>query len=296
MIINLSKFHNIKNFKADLSDNRPTLYFFISIDEKTPKYIRKNNKYILNENGNIVIDHGYDVFGLVPRVLKYIGETTHFLARLHDHYHREYASEVGKVFTHFRCIKGLKRLSYDTVRIHHETLLVKKYLPEINKAAKLSDIQKLIILNSKGKISPSDLSEPYLLHARDIYIAYKAWENEDLNYIKTNLIQKKNKAGITKPGKRNSLSFFGKDGKKMRFSVWFQRSVRRCHIKQREAFKTYRSNYYYYIKIYVPEEYEKIITNQRQLNKNFLNKDGNKNYMKIYHKLRKKNKNQPTLL
>jgi len=294
MIIDLNKFHDITNFKTDLTDIRPTLYFFISVNETTPRYIRKNGEYVLSKNGNILIDRGYDIFELVPRVLKYIGETTHFLGRLHDHYNREYASEVGKVFTHFRCIRGFKRLSYDSVRIHHETILVRKYLPEINKAAKLSDTQKLIILNSNGKVTPYELFEPYLLHARDIYVAYKAWEKEDMNYIKTFLIIKVNIAGIQKPGKRHAASFFDKKGNKMRFSSWFQRVVRRLHIKQVEAFKLYRSNYYQCIKIYIPEEYEMII--KRQLNYNKKYEKINRNYVNTYRKLRNKNKNQLTLV
>ena len=294
MIIDLNKFHDITNFNVDLTDTTPTLYFFISVNKTTPRYIRKNGEYILNKNGNIVMDRGYDVFELVPRVLKYIGETTHFLSRLHDHYNREYASEVGKVFTHFRCVRGFKRLSYDSVRIHHETILVRKYLPEINKAAQFSDIQKLILLNSQGKVSPRELSEPYLLHARDIYLAYRAWEKEDLNYIKNNLVIRVNKAGINKPGKRNSISFLDRKGKKMKFCNWFQTVVKRLHVKQIESYKTYNSNYYMYLKMYVPEEYEKKILRQRIYNKEYQNI--NKDYYDIYRKLTSKNKNQLNLL
>lgn len=291
MIINLNRFQEVKNFKADLTDNRPTLYILISVDDKTPRYTRKNGEYVLDKQGSIVIDKGYDIFGLVPRVLKYIGETIHFLARLHDHYNRDYASEVGKVFTHFRCIKGLKRLNYDSVRIHQETILVKKYLPEINKAAQLSDIQKLILLNSNGKVSPHELSEPYLLHARDIYIAYEAWNKEDMNYIKKFLIKKSaNKANIQKPGKRNAASFFDYKGVKFKFSVWFQRVVRKLHVKQVEAFVINRKNYYNYIKTYVPEEYERILKRQKLYNVTY--NSVNKDYINLYHKLRRKNESK----
>jgi hypothetical protein len=80
----------------------------------------------------------------------------------------------------------------------------------------------------------------------------------------------------------------------MRFSSWFQRVVRRLHIKQVEAFKLYRSNYYQCIKIYIPEEYEMII--KRQLNYNKKYEKINRNYVNIYRKLRNKNKNQLTLV
>ena len=99
------------------------------------------------------MDRGYDVFELVPRVLKYIGETTHFLSRLHDHYNREYASEVGKVFTHFRCVRGFKRLSYDSVRIHHETILVRKYLPEIFEYTFLWDASEVKMCTPKFQVN-----------------------------------------------------------------------------------------------------------------------------------------------
>jgi hypothetical protein len=282
MIIDLNKFQDIKDFNSDLTDNRPVIYFLISVKPNTPRYIKKNGEYIISKDGNIVIDRGYDVFELVPRVLKYIGETAHFLSRLHDHYNKEYASEVGKVFTHFRCIKGLKRLGYDSVRIHHETLFVKKYLPEINQSAKLTDIQKLILLNSNGKVSPYNISEPYLLHARDIFLAYQAWLKEDINYIRTYLIKKKNKTGIEKPDKRNRLSFYDKKGKKMNFSSWFCSVVRKCHIKQVEAFKIHRQQYYMYIKTYVPEEHERKTKKQKINNKKFRN--NNKEYLKKYSK------------
>lgn len=290
MIIDLNKFHDIKNFNFDLTDDRPTLYFLIYVDEKTPRYIRKNGQYILSDNGNIIMDHGYDVLGLVPRVLKYIGESIHFLSRINEHYHKEYASSVGKTFNYFRCIRGFKRFNYDTIRIHQETLLVKKYLPEINKAAQFTDVQKLILLNSEGKVSPKELSEPYLLHARDIYKALKAWEKEDPVYIEKYLIKKVNKTGVTKPGKRNSLSYYATSGKKWKFSHFFHSVIRRCHVKQVEAYRAFRRNYHYYIKIYVPEEYEKIQSLQKITNKK------HQGWITEAQRLIRQNKNQLKLI
>lgn len=269
MIINLNKCEHISNIKMDLTNLSPGLYFLFNIDENTPRYSRSRNTYFQDPKGNYVIDHGIDILNRVPRVLKYIGEGNTVHRRLIEHYKFDNNSidkkkrgmdkkGIGPVFNYVRIIKNFIRLKYDTVRIHHETLFVRKFLPEINKASRLNDNQKIIILNSQGAVSPYDLMVPYNIHARDIFRAYQAWLTEDMDYIKKEFVPYKmeNSAGLIRPNKNNP-QLYRKKGVKLKFSAWFSTAVLRYHKKQREAFRSYCSRQYELLKLYDPFRFNK---------------------------------------
>ena len=294
MIIDLNKCEPINNIQINLCDLSPALYFLFKVNEKTPRYKRINNTYIQDPKGNYVIDHGMDILNKVPRVIKYIGQGIYGgFRRLIDHYTCENEKGthygVGPVFNYVRRIKGFKRLGYDSVRIHHETLLVRKYLPELNKASQLTDNQKLIILNSKGVVSPYHLMVPYNIHARDIYRAYQAWLIEDMDYIEKELVpfEIKNKAGIIK---KNNPRFYVRKGKKLKFGVWFSNCVLRFHKKQHSAYTEFCKNTYTYIQLYDEERYESTKKRKRENMRNLPEekREQNRIYGRAYKKIKKK--------
>jgi len=206
---------------------------------------------------------------------------------------------VGPVFTHIRIIKGFIRLGYDSVRVHHETLLVRKYLPELNKNSQLTDSQKLIILNSEGKVTPYDFMTPYLIHARDIFKAYNAWLIEDMDYIKNEFAPYKmeNKVGIIYKNKQNPTLYKYNNIKKS-FSQWFQQSVLRFHKKQVESNLEFTKKERIYIKLYDEEKYELILKRNKEKHiKNYKeNGDQLRKLSKLYAVINKKNKKQLELL
>jgi hypothetical protein len=302
MIINLNKFKSIKNITIDFTKIKPGIYFVLNVNEKTPRYKKVKNTYIQDQKGNYVIDHGMDILEKIPRVLKYIGESLYPIARLIVHYTNHLESKstgIGPVFTHLRVLSNFKRFEYDSIRLHHERLLVRKYLPDLNQASQLTDSQKLIILNSGGKVTPYDLIKPYLLHARDLYKAFKAWEIEDMEYIKKELVPYKleNKTGLIHPNKRDPRLYRNEKNVKKIFGKWLGESVLRFHKKQVDAIKIYNVNYGLFKKLYDPERYEKDLTNSRvSAAKSYVkNREYKLKTSKIYKKLRNE-KNQPILL
>jgi len=302
MIINLNKFQSVKNITIDFTKNKPGIYFLLYVNEKTPRYKKVKNTYIQDLKGNYIIDHSIDILGKVPRVLKYIGESIYPILRLAVHYFSENNnSSVGPVFTHLRILRGFKRFEYDSIRLHHERLLVRKYLPDLNLASQLTDSQKLIILNSVGKVTPYDLIKPYLLHARDLYRAFKAWEVEDIEYIKNELIPYKleNKAGLIHPNAKDPRLYRDKKNIKKKFGRWVDQAIIPFHKKQGIAMKKFLINNYNNIKLYDSERHEENLIRIRA--------SGAKNYKKnkvyklkaskIYSRLRKEKKNNlPVLL
>jgi hypothetical protein len=168
-------------------------------------------------------------------------------------------------------------------------LLVRKYLPELNKASQLTDNQKLIILNSKGLVTPYHLMVPYNIHARDIYRAYQAWLIEDMDYIKKELVlfETKNKAGIVK--KSNPQSY-RRRGKKLKFSVWFSGAVLRFHKKQHSAYTEFCKTTYTYIQLYDEERYESTKMRKRENIKKLPEekKEQNRIYGREYKKIKRK--------
>jgi len=307
MIINLNKFQSVKNITSDFTKNKPGIYFLLDVNEKTPRYKRIKNSYIQDPNGNYVIDHGMDITERVTRVLIYVGESIYPIRRLASHYFEENVDKknrkdkkgIGPVFTHVRIIDKFKGFKYDSIRLHYERILVRKYLPHLNQASQLTENQKLIILNSEGKVSPYDLIKPYLLHSKNIYEAFKAWETEDMNYINEEFVSYdlKNKAGLIHPNTRDSRLYRDKKGNKLRFGRWLGDAVLRYHKKQVKAIKTYGINYKLFIKIYDQERYKEILRRDKITSaKTYIrNKEYKLKVSKIYRKLKKQN-NQPELL
>lgn len=286
----------------DFTKIKPGIYFVLNVNEKTPRYKRIKNTYIQDQKGNYVIDHGMDIFEKVPRVLKYIGESSYPIARLVVHYTN--CSDIkkhgiGPVFTHVRVVSGFKRFEYDSIRLHHERLLVRKYLPDLNQASQLTDTQKIIILNSEGKVTPYDLIKPYLLHARDLYKAFKAWEVEDMEYIKKELVPYKleNKTGLIHPSKKDPRLYRNEKNVKKRFGQWIGGGVLMFHKKQVDAIKVYNVNSRLFVKLYDPERYEETLVSTRiSAAKSYVkNREYKIKASKIYKQLRKKI-NQSVLL
>lgn len=299
MIINLNKFVSIKNFKVDFTNVIPAIYFLISIDDNTQRWKRVNGKYIPHKDGNYVIDHGFDLDNTVPRVLKYIGESIRPVKRLLDHYFcpENSIAGIGPNFTHIRMITKLKRLSYDSIRLHHERLFVRKYLPDLNQASTFNENYRILLRNGAGLITPQDLIRPYILHARDIYRAYKAWEKEDQKYLKTELIEPKlkNKAGLKHPNKRDTRQYRDKKGNKIRFSRWVHDAVWSLHKKQKEAVTDWRIRIRKYIKLFNPKQYQFMLDRDRMHSRNTYKRD-----IAFIRKTKalsyRLNKNQPKLL
>ena len=299
MIINLNKFISIKNFKVDFTNIAPGIYFLLWIDKNTQRWKRINGKYMPNKDGNYVIDHGFDIHKTLPRVLKYIGESNKPIRRLIDHYFtsKDSTAGIGPNFTHVRIISGLKRLNYDTIRLHHETLLVRKYLPDLNQASNFSDNYRTLLKNSNGLITPRDLIKPYVLHAREVFKAFKAWEIEDPNYLENVLIKPKikNKAGLSHPNKRDTRQYRNKKGEKIRFSRWFYDAVLSLHKKQKEAMTEFRNKIRKYIRLFNPDLYQFILDRDRLASKKTYKKHGD--FIRKTKKLAARiNKNQPELL
>jgi hypothetical protein len=299
MIINLNKFVSIKNFKLDFTNISPGIYFLLWVDDNTQRWKRIKGQYVPHKDGNYVIDHGFDLNNTIPRVLKYIGESYKPIRRLLDHYFcpEDSSGGIGPKFTHIRIVKGLKRLSYDSIRLHHETLLVRKYLPDLNQASTFSKNYRTLLKNSNGLIRPQDLIRPHVLHARDIYKAYRAWETEDQNYLDTELVKLKltNKAGLRHPKRRDSRQYRNKKGEKIRFSRWVHDAVLTLHKKQKEAVTDWRKRIRKYIKLFNPERYQFILDRDKKHSKNTYKKHGDfiRKSKSLAYKL---NKKQPELL
>ena len=281
MIINTEKLIDITKVTVDITDGRPFIYFLFYIDEHTPRYSFRNNHYVPDPTGPIVMDEGMDLFNKNKRVLKYIGQTQgRSIFRILDHY---YADEkrlklkgaVGPVFTHMRIMK-IPRFIYDNVRVHHETVLVRKYLPEINRnsSSVFGDIQKMIILNSKGKITIQDLIYPYALHARDVWKAAEAYKREDWEWVKANcavpnkyrhLTIKELKSGKYSFGENFWMGkvrgkYFGqKPGQKKEFGRWFRAAIVFKHNKQYHAKKEFNNKINRLRKLYGDDNINQLI-------------------------------------
>ncbi len=298
IVLNLNKFQKITNLNFNLTDERPIIYFLIKVNEDTPRYKRINGQYINDKNGNFVIDEGYDPFELRKRILIYIGETINSLARIHEHYYagkrgKSKGKGIGKKFNYIRIIKGFKRFNYDSVRMHEETKLVRKYLPEENQSSRITEKSQLIILNSNGKVTPQDLSYPYKIHGRDYYKAFRAWEAEDLSIIEGDIIsaERKNKVGILSYRTHNNSFYSSKNGVKIPFHQWFKGVVICRHKKQLKAMMAWRRNLITWTRLYAPEYYDKKLTRDRKYNRN-KNPERKLKYDRAYRKMVRNNKKE----
>lgn len=277
MILNLKKFTSIKDIRWDLTAVSPCIYVLILVDDKTPRYRRENGELIVDPQGTWIKDPGYDPLKRSQRVLIYIGETINEWLRIYDHYYcgekgrggrsKEKAKGIGPIFTHVRMIKGFKRLSFDSVRVHEETKLVRKYLPEKNQASQFSDKYVAIMLNSEGKVSPWDLMYPYLIHGRDYYKAFIAWRDEDMSLIEKDLVIPNNTTLRGEPYMNQTTNDFYRKGVKMRFHRWFKDIVIQRHIKQIEAMKQWRRNFRIWERQYASDFYEQRLIRDRNYNR-----------------------------
>ena len=298
IILNLNKFQKITNLNFDLTDQRPIIYFLILVDQDTPRYKRINGQYVEDKQGNFVIDEGLDLYNLRKRILIYIGETINSLARIHEHYYagkkgksKNQIKGVGPKFNYIRIIKGFKRFEYDSVRIHEETKLVRKYLPQENQSARVSEKGRLIILNSDGKITPQDVFYPYNIHGRDYYKAFRAWEAEDMSIIEGDIIsaERKNKVGITIHKTNNNSFYSKKNGAKLPFHQWFKSVVICRHKKQVEAMHIWRKNMFEWTKLYAPEYHDYRIIRDRKYKRGKCSERKLK-YDRAYRKMVRENK------
>ena len=222
-------------------------------------------------------DPGYDPLDLTTRSLMYIGETINEWSRLYDHYYhgekgrggrsKSKAKGIGPIFTHVRMIKGFKRLQFDTVRRHEETKLVRKYLPYKNQASQFTDKYKCIMLNSNGEITPWDLMYPYLIHGRDYYKAFLAWDKEDMSLIEKELIEPNNFTMSGEPNMRTVTNHFYKKGKKLPFGQFMKDVVINRHKKQHEAMKLWRRNMLKWTKEYATDFYLDKVMKDRGYNR-----------------------------
>jgi hypothetical protein len=281
MIVNTSKLVDITKITIDITDGRPYIYFLFNITDKTPRYRRENDEYVIDSKGKFVIDEGFDFFKKRKRVLKYIGQTMgKSIGRLIHHYYFDNVKTtdsrkkngVGPIFTHYRLMK-IPRFIYDTVRLHHETLLVRKYLPEMNRSSStvFSDVQKMIILNSEGKVKISDIIYPYNLHARDIWLAAEAFKNEDWEWVKQNCDVSKQYKHLTIDDLKSGTYSFGenfwmgkvrgksrgqKKGKKKEFGRWFRSCVLFKHNKQVSATRAFQQKMIMLRKVYGDKNFD----------------------------------------
>ena len=283
MVLNLDKFEPISHLTFDLTGQTETIYFLIYVDENTPRYNLIDGEYYPHPRGKYVFDF-YDVLERKPRILKYIGESVAPAKRICEHYFcpKEDIYGIGPVFNYVRRFKFKKRFVYDNIRITEETKLVQKFIPELNLNSQFNDTYKAIMLNSEGRIKPQDLMFPFVLHARDVYQAFRAWEKEDQNYIDTVLTPADE--GWEKGGraKNKPISYFLQDGKKRTFGRFFRDTVMRRHKKQEETFQRYRRNLKMWTEMYAPDVHEE-------------RREHRKKYLKEYYAKNKKNNNQQEL-
>lgn len=300
MIINLNKFQKITNLNFDLTDERPIIYFLIKVNDDTPRYKRVNGQYVEDRDGNFVIDEGYDPFELRKRILIYIGETINSLARIHEHYYagkkgksKRLSKGIGNKFNYIRIMRGFKRFNYDSVRLHEETKLVRKYLPEENQSSRVTEKSRMIILNSNGKVVPQDLFYPYKIHGRDYYKAFRAWEAEDISIIEGDIIsaERTNKVGIVNHKTNNNSFYSNKNGAKLPFHQWFKSVVICRHKKQLEAMAVWRRNLNTWTKLYAPEFYDDKLVRDRKYDRS-KNSERKLKYDRAYRKMVRNNRKE----
>ena len=299
MIININKLMNIREMKFDLTDGRPFLYFLFQIDETTPRYSRVNKRFVEDKNGSFVMDTGPNFSKQESRVLVYIGQTTNLVPRICEHFWTGTKGKskskiyAVKKFNYIRQSKSLKMFEFDTIRHHYEKILVRKYLPFYNQASRFTKNQIKLINNSSNRIKPQELMKPYVLKSRDIYEAFKAWEIEDMYYLKNNLERPTSKMfEMTKmyhPTKnlKQELTYYNNKGEKYKFGRFIEEIILPFHKKQRKAYLKFKRQMKLFIRMFDKIRHKDNITKHRlrtsdhyQKNKEFL-KDRERKYKKL---------------
>jgi hypothetical protein len=299
MIININKLVDIKKITFDLTDGRPFIYFLFQIDEDTPRYSRVNGQYIEDKNGSFIMDHGPNFIKQESRTLVYIGQTKNLIPRICEHFwtgtkgkskSKKYAV---KKFNYIRQSKSFKMFDFDTIRQHYEKILVRKYLPFYNQASRFTKNQIKLILNSNNRIKPQELMKSYVLNSRDIYKAFKAWEIEDMHYLKNDLERPTSKmfilTGLHHPTKnlKRDLTYYNNKGEKYKFGRFIEEIILPFHKKQRKAYLKYKRQMKLFIKMFDKVRHKDNVIKHRlrtsdhyQKNKEFL-KDRERRYKKL---------------
>lgn len=299
MIININKLMNIKEMKFDLTDGRPFLYFLFQIDETTPRYSRVNKRFVEDKNGSFVMDTGPNFTEQGSRTLVYIGQTTNLVPRICEHFwtgtkgKSKSKTYAVKKFNYVRQSKSFKMFNFDTIRQHYEKILVRKYLPFYNQASRFTTQQIKLILNSNNRIKPQELMKPYDLNSRDIYKAFKAWEIEDMHYLRNDLEKPTSKmfmlTGLHHPNKnlKRDLTYYNNKGEKYKFGRFIEEIILPFHKKQREAYLKFKRQMRFFIKMFDKIRHKNNVIKHRlrtsdhyQKNKEFL-KDRERKYKKL---------------
>lgn len=247
-----------------------TLYFLFQVNDTTPRYRRTTGGYVEDPNGSIVIDY-YDVWERAPRVLMYIGESKRIGSRLTEHCDsnkniKNIKTGLVEHFNYIRILTPFKRFQFDTVRNSEESRLVRIFIPKCNLASRFNDEYKKILLNSGGAVQPRDLIYPNVLHARDIYQAYIAWEKEDPEYLKKYISPPDpnwRKGTMTLKGPVDYYLY----GVKRKFGRFFRDVVEKRHIKTESVYQTYQNNLKKWTKQYIPDIFEMRRKRNSDLNK-----------------------------
>jgi hypothetical protein len=299
MIININKLVDIKKITFDLTDGRPFIYFLFQIDEDTPRYSRVNGQYIEDKNGSFIMDHGPNFIKQESRTLVYIGQTTNLIPRICEHFwtgtkgKSKSKTYAVKKFNYIRQSKSFKMFDFDTIRQHYEKILVRKYLPFYNQASRFTKNQIKLILNSNNRIKPQELMKSYVLNSRDIYKAFKAWEIEDMHYLKNDLERPTSKmfilTGLHHPTKnlKRDLTYYNNKGEKYKFGRFIEEIILPFHKKQRKAYLKYKRQMKLFIKMFDKIRHKDNVIKHRlrtsdhyQKNKEFL-KDRERRYKKL---------------
>ena len=299
MIININKLMNIRKMKFDLTDGRPFLYFLFQIDKTTKRYSRVNGQYIEDRKGSFVMDTGPNFSKQEPRVLVYIGQTTNLIPRICEHFwtgtkgKSKSKTYAVKKFNYVRQSKSFKMFDFDTIRQHYEKILVRKYLPFYNQASRFTTQQIKLVINSNNRIKPQELMKPYDLNSRDIYKAFKAWEIEDMHYLRNDLEKPTSKmfmlTGLHHPSKnlKRDLTYYNNKGEKYKFGRFIEEIILPFHKKQREAYLKFKRQMRFFIKMFDKIRHKDNVIKHRlrtsdhyQKNKEFL-KDRERKYKKL---------------
>ena len=299
MIININKLVDIKKITFDLTDGRPFIYFLFQIDEYTPRYSRVNGQYIEDKNGSFIMDHGPNFIKQESRTLVYIGQTKNLIPRICEHFwtgtkgKSKSKTYAVKKFNYIRQSKSFKMFDFDTIRQHYEKILVRKYLPFYNQASRFTKNQIKLILNSNNRIKPQELMKSYVLNSRDIYKAFKAWEIEDMHYLKNDLERPTSKmfilTGLHHPTKnlKRDLTYYNNKGEKYKFGRFIEEIILPFHKKQRKAYLKYKRQMKLFIKMFDKIRHKDNVIKHRlrtsdhyQKNKEFL-KDRERKYKKL---------------